>query len=226
LGEKASEAQARQARYDFLHQVREATGARAILTAHHADDVLETAVHNILRGTGRRGLSSLQNTVHIVRPLTGRTKAELRNYAVLNQLKWREDPSNQDPRYARNYLRHHVLPRLSKAERERLHRHIQKAHELNLAIDALLANYLHTQPSLQILNRRSFIELPHAVAREVMAAWLRNNHVTFDRKLLEQLVIAAKTMRIGKFMSLDKVHSLSITKDELALVRRDRQDAV
>src|SRR5438132_889977 len=52
----ASEATARRARYDFLHQVREASQARAIITAHHQDDLLETAILNILRGTGRRGL--------------------------------------------------------------------------------------------------------------------------------------------------------------------------
>src|SRR5882724_1815869 len=61
LGPGASEATARQARYSFLHQVLGASGARAIMTAHHQDDVLETAIFNLIRGTGRKGLTSLGN---------------------------------------------------------------------------------------------------------------------------------------------------------------------
>src|SRR4051794_16456164 len=59
LGPGASEAEARTARYQFLDNVKTKTGAHAIVTAHHQDDVLETAIINLLRGTGRKGLSSL-----------------------------------------------------------------------------------------------------------------------------------------------------------------------
>src|SRR5690606_4946866 len=59
LGAGASEALAREARYAFLRKVQHSTGARGIMTAHHHDDVVETAVLNMLRGTGRKGLSSL-----------------------------------------------------------------------------------------------------------------------------------------------------------------------
>ena len=55
LGQGASEAKAREARYTFLRGVRQAAGARSIITAHHEDDVLETAILNIMRGTGRKG---------------------------------------------------------------------------------------------------------------------------------------------------------------------------
>src|SRR5437764_343012 len=59
LGSGTSEAVARGARYDFLHRVKKSHGAQAIITAHHQDDVLETAIINLLRGTGRKGLTSL-----------------------------------------------------------------------------------------------------------------------------------------------------------------------
>ena len=61
LGENASEALARERRYAFLEEVRQKYHADAIITAHHADDVLETAGINLLRGTGRKGIASLQN---------------------------------------------------------------------------------------------------------------------------------------------------------------------
>ena len=61
LGADASEATARQARYEFLRTVRLVANAKAIITAHHQDDVLETAILNMLRGTGRRGNRSFKS---------------------------------------------------------------------------------------------------------------------------------------------------------------------
>src|SRR5437870_1107332 len=61
LGPKASEATARTARYKFLEKTKKAEGAKTIITAHHQDDVLETAIINLLRGTGRRGLTALKS---------------------------------------------------------------------------------------------------------------------------------------------------------------------
>ena len=223
LGERASEAAARAARYEFLHKVREATGARAVVTAHHQDDVLETAVHNIFRGTGRKGLSSLGAGEYLIRPLLHASKADLKKYALANGLKWREDSTNTNLAYKRNYIRHKVLPRLSKSQRQELHGYIKKTRQLNYEIDSLLEEYLRRQPAADRLDRKWFIGLPHGMAREMLAAWLRANGVgKFDRKLLERLVTAAKTLRVGKFMSLDSRHSLSITANELALVSRDR----
>jgi tRNA(Ile)-lysidine synthase TilS/MesJ len=69
LGPGTSEAVARKARYAFLRKVQQTTGARAIITAHHEDDLLETALLNLLRGTGRRGVTSLRSRHDIHRPL-------------------------------------------------------------------------------------------------------------------------------------------------------------
>ena len=94
LGTGASEAVARQARYGFLHAVRRASAAQAVITAHHQDDVLETAILNLLRGTGRRGLGSLKSTDVVKRPLMAVSKNELLRYAEREGLRWREDSTN------------------------------------------------------------------------------------------------------------------------------------
>ncbi len=70
LGFEASEAVARKHRYKFLHRACIENNADAIVTAHHQDDVIETAIINTLRGTKRRGLISLKSTELIKRPLT------------------------------------------------------------------------------------------------------------------------------------------------------------
>src|SRR6266542_1461422 len=78
LGPKAGEALAREARYAFLRRVQQEQGAKAIITAHHQDDMLETAIMNLLRGTGRRGLSSLKSREGLLRPLLNWTKKDIR----------------------------------------------------------------------------------------------------------------------------------------------------
>jgi len=103
LGVKASEDQARKARYDFLFQ--EARRLQAtIATAHHLDDVVETIAINTIRGTGWRGLAVLDRA-GVVRPLLKYSKAEIRSYALEHRLEWVEDSTNASSNYLRNRVR-------------------------------------------------------------------------------------------------------------------------
>ena len=216
-----SEAAARKARYEFLHQIRQASQARAIVTAHHQDDLLETAVLNLLRGTGRRGLTSLKSSDVIKRPLIDIPKQELINYAQQNGLIWREDPSNQDLKYIRNYIRHKILPRFSAHQKQMLLGIIKSLHETNEEIDRHLTTHLHIQPATDKLDRHYFIMLPHKVAREVMYTWLRRHHVKeVTSKTLERLVTAAKTYKLGQEADIDVTYKLKVDKKYLQLARR------
>jgi tRNA(Ile)-lysidine synthase len=223
LGPGASEEVARKARYEFLHKVRVASGATAIVTAHHHNDALETAVINLLRGTGRKGLSSLQSHPTIHRPLLHVEKLALRDYARDQGLTWREDATNEDTRYLRNYVRHRILSQFSSEDREKLRDIINRAAQINHELDTQLMNYLHVQSAVDRLDRQTFLRLPHAVAREVLAAWLRKHGIrNFDQKTLERLVIAAKTLTPGKTSDILRGYRLLIQKDALALQPSDR----
>ena len=218
-----NEAVARKARYDFLHNVRHLTGAQAIITAHHQDDLLETALINIVRGTGRRGLSSLKSTDVVKRPILHVPKAEIYDYARDNQLVWNEDSTNRDQAHLRNYLRHQVIPRLTPEQRHELLDLIQKVHQLNDEIDTHLATHLHVQPALDRLDRHHFVMLPHVVGMELLAAWLRRHDIQdFDRKTLQRLSLAAKTYRPGRLADINAAWQLQVNKTDLALTRRDR----
>lgn len=223
LGANASEATARSARYAFLHSVKQAHNARAIITAHHQDDVIETALLNMVRGTGRKGISSLQSTDDIVRPLLTVPKAEIVRYAKANSLAWREDSTNSEDIYLRNYLRHNILKKISETERKELLTHITKMRDINHEIDALLLAQINTQDSPQVINRYYFTQLPHAIAKELLAAWLRQNDIReFDRKGLERMVVAAKTYAVGRTIDVDSTHIIIVEKHGLALRLRDR----
>ena len=113
----ASEEEARHARYAFFERERQAVGARWVVTAHHADDQAETILFRILRGTGLRGLEGIPETRSpgILRPLLPFTRDRLSEYAGVAGIRPCVDPSNQDPRFARNVLRNEILPRIESA---------------------------------------------------------------------------------------------------------------
>jgi tRNA(Ile)-lysidine synthase len=220
LGKGASEADARKARYEFLQSVREKHQAQAIIMAHHQDDVLETAIINLLRGTGRKGLTALGNRTGIIRPLLHVPKTEIKKYADEHHIVWREDSTNTSDRYTRNYIRHNIMPRFSAEHKAQLLDIILKSHDTNEALDGAI-NELLQQP--ETLDRHMFIMLPHAASREVMAAWLRAHNVReFDRAAIERLVTAGKTGRPGSSQNVYGPHMLVIDKHKLALRVRDR----
>ncbi|MGZ7456266.1 tRNA lysidine(34) synthetase TilS [Pseudomonas sp. Ma2-10] len=108
---------ARDARYAAFIEATQAN--EVLMTAQHRDDQAETVLFRLLRGAGVRGLSGMprQRTLgkgQLLRPLLDVTRAELEAYAAEHRLSWIEDPSNQDRQFSRNYLRHQVVPVLTK----------------------------------------------------------------------------------------------------------------
>lgn len=114
--EHSSEESLRRLRYDFFHRTAAREGCRCVLTAHTADDRIETVLHHLLRGTGPEGLCGIPARrdlgldFQLVRPLLAFRAGELRQ--ALNEISqpWREDITNADDRYRRNWIRTQLLP--------------------------------------------------------------------------------------------------------------------
>jgi len=111
------EARARRLRYDFLEDVARSRGARQVVVGHTADDQAETVLHRLLRGTGLHGLAGMRAArelapgVSLLRPLLGMRRSVIRDFLSRAGQTWREDESNLDRDYARNFLRHEILAR-------------------------------------------------------------------------------------------------------------------
>ena len=104
---------ARDLRYSWFDEIADQLKFDYILTAHHADDDLETFLINLSRGTGLDGLTGIPEiNDKIVRPLLPFSRDEIINYAKINKLKWREDSSNESTKYLRNKLRMEFIPKL------------------------------------------------------------------------------------------------------------------
>ena len=123
---------ARELRYSWFQELADQLQYDYILTAHHADDNLETFLINFSRGTGLDGLTGIPEiNENVVRPLLSFSRDDIDKYAKAEHLKWREDSSNASTKYLRNELRHDVIPKLK---------------EIN---PQLLQNFENTQKYLQ-----------------------------------------------------------------------------
>lgn len=104
---------ARELRYRWFEQIMVEHGYETLVTAHHADDNLETFLINLSRGTGLDGLTGIpEKTACIARPLLAFSRVRILEYAKSEKLQWREDKSNSDTKYLRNQIRHEVVPKL------------------------------------------------------------------------------------------------------------------
>ena len=102
---------ARELRYNWFTELSEQLKFDYVLTAHHADDNLETFLINFTRGTGLEGLTGIPEVNDIfVRPLLPFSNEQIAGYAKSNKIKWRDDSSNRSTKYLRNKLRHDVIP--------------------------------------------------------------------------------------------------------------------
>ena len=127
---------AREIRYDFFKRVMIKYGSRVLMTAHHGDDLIETILMRIVRGStlkGYAGFSCISDMggYKIIRPLIFHTKDEILEYTKLNNLSYVIDSSNNEDDYTRNRYRHTVLPFL-KSEDENVHDKFLKFSELLL----------------------------------------------------------------------------------------------
>jgi len=108
----------RKARHRHLRRIALRHGAQWIATAHHADDVVETMLHRLLRGSGPRGLASipptrkLSSNLTLVHPMLSVSRAQIMQYIEANRLPFRIDRSNASEAYTRNRIRHQLLPYL------------------------------------------------------------------------------------------------------------------
>lgn len=104
---------ARELRYEWFNELMLQNNFKTLVTAHHADDNLETFMINLSRGTGIKGLTGIPTrTRSMARPLLPFTRKQILKFANSSNLAWREDQSNAETKYLRNKIRHGIVPLL------------------------------------------------------------------------------------------------------------------
>jgi tRNA(Ile)-lysidine synthase len=177
------QAAAREARYAALHAYADRLGAPRIAVGHTADDQAETVLLRLLEGTGLRGLAGIPPVRgRIIRPLLEIRRARLRQALREVGLGWVEDPTNTDLRFARNRIRHVVLPALAAGwpGGDLVERLLEVARRARAVVDrveamaqAELARAVLAPDGALLLARRRLRTLPGAVAFEVLRQAMR-----------------------------------------------------
>lgn len=204
-----SEALAREARYDFLEAERQRIGARWLLTAHHADDQAETVLFRIVRGTGTEGLVGIaeQREPGVLRPLLPFTRSRIAEYASSVGIEPRVDPTNADPRFARNVLRNEVLPRLEAAVspgvRAALVRLSGIAREEERAWSSILERVredvvIEAGEGRIVVDRTSLLEYDSAVRARLLRTLVRRFGVRLDQAATRAATAFAATGASGR----------------------------
>lgn len=170
---------ARELRYAWFNQVLDQYRYTGVATAHHQNDVLETILINLVRGTGIAGLQGIPiRQGRVIRPLWFASREQLAAYVQQHNLHWREDSSNPEDKYLRNRLRHHVLPVLQ---------------ELNPAL------LTHTLPETIARLRASGQLLQHELERSWQTvAGRQGRHLSLNIEQLNQL--AEPAFRLSEWL--------------------------
>jgi len=191
------ETAAREARYQFFAKVAKRGRCRTIFLGHHADDLVETFLINLFRGSGTTGLGAIREVskrrvegvdLTIVRPFLGVWRREIDRYVGRHRLKFREDASNKNLAPLRNRIRGRIIPYLEKALGRNIRQSIWRAaviaaeeedwieDQLPNATDAeLRAGASSAEAALSVAELR---DLPIALQRREILKWLRTRKIT------------------------------------------------
>jgi len=210
---------ARQLRYEWFEQLRMENDFNYIVTAHQADDVIETFFINLLRGTGISGLRGIKaKHGNTIRPLLKFYRKEIEEFAITSKLKWRDDSSNDSDKYERNKIRHHVLPLLEEINhgaKESITTTIENLKKtellLNDNLDRIVREFVNVEGERIIISFTFFDEcnLPVIYLYEII------NEMGFNYAQCEQIVESTKG-QAGKIF-LSGTHRLVIDREGLII---------
>ncbi len=232
-----SETDARRARYDFLATTARQVGACHVVTAHHADDQVETLLLNLLRGSGLRGLAGMRHLAELpghpqlslLRPFLDFPRSELRAWGQAQGLKPRQDASNSDRRMRRNRLRHDILPLLRDFD-PRVDQSLLRLSEIaardydyvQQQLGAATGNALRHSDRRIRLSRSTFLALHPALQRHLALNALRDLGSTdAGTEHVAGLVSLAGSGRTGQVYSLPGGTQLRIEYGDLVFECRD-----
>jgi tRNA(Ile)-lysidine synthase len=226
LPPNCSEQVARELRYKELERIRSERELDAIITAHHADDVAETAIINLTRGTGPKGLTSLRHhSGGIWRPflfkLSNRlfiTKADLQKYAEQNNLKWHEDSTNNSNKYLRNRVRQ-SLRSSSEADKQKLLRLIANQQQTNLDINLLttqIIGYLLTDEDTY--SRPLFLGLSEDIQKQVLHSIISDIGYDINRQAVLRALEFIQAAATKKTLQLKGCDITITTKDSFSIL--------
>jgi tRNA(Ile)-lysidine synthase len=183
------EAAGRDARKQFFKSICERFGFTKIAIAHTCDDRVETCLLHFLRGTGMEGMVSMAPVSgNTVRPLIETSHDEVQHFLIASKQSWRTDASNFDTSFARNRVRHELLPMLEKTYNPRLRNTLSRTVDLLQHEDAWMQQLTLNWVAEHVVPGAGLVSVNAEVMREIPVALIRRTIRTMLRQLGSNLV--------------------------------------
>jgi tRNA(Ile)-lysidine synthase len=181
--ELVSEAELRKARLMLLSKQQENSSLDRVVFAHHADDLLETRLIRLIRGTSAHGLRSMREwDAKTTRPFLAVSAGEIVDYVSRNKIAFLEDPSNSDQKILRNWIRRKWLPDLEKMRSG-------SSAAIARSLESIAESLSQTETGLHEFDRKEFESLSPAIRRNKVAAAMRSaGQNEFSAKQIEEVV--------------------------------------
>lgn len=211
----------RKVRYEFFNELAQEYKAKYILTAHHADDNLETILLNFTRGASLKGLCGMEEVqettekIILYRPLLDLSKTEILAYLKTQKIRYREDKTNKDAAYRRNYIRHKVIPALIEINPslpKTAAKNSKNIREISDFLEEKAVNWLKTHLKKESENevnisRADFMKVHRALQQQIIRAvyrFLTGNNQNIETIHMEEVLkiirenIGNKKKKLGK----------------------------
>ncbi len=205
---------ARKKRYLFFEELRNKYKANYIMTAHHGDDLIETILMRLVRGSSFKGYAGFNketdfNSYQLLRPLIYTTKDEIEKYNKINHINYCIDQSNFDTNYTRNRYRHKILPIL-KEENKTVNKKFLKFNEMIFEIEEFLKketeNALTKVLEFDKVNLHEFNNLDLVLQKRVLKYIIKNeyqeNIPSINEKHLQQIMNICKSNKANLTLNL------------------------
>jgi len=222
----------RKMRYQKLEEIRKEIKADFILTAHHADDQVETILMKILNSSGLDGLQGLRKlNQNIIRPMHNIAKSEISDYASSNNIKYIDDPTNSDDMFTRNFLRMSVIPELKKIKND-IHipfnnftNRIDEVHDLiafNVQKFCNSDSYIVNNNAIEI-NKSDFYSLPFLVQLRIISNLCIDDKNSFSKTDVRELKDLFRKNLTGSSKKVNK-KTILIDRNSLFIFKNINND--
>src|SRR5690625_2612970 len=183
--------EARIFRHDKLKELANIHKTPYILTAHHLDDLAETVLMKITRGSNLYGYAGIHDVLikdnyTFLKPLLFYSKDEIVKYATLNNLKYLTDESNLDTKYLRNRYRHTILP-IMKQENPNLLNQFKDFNTILTNTFSFIRSYSKKFIKDNVINVKKLIKQEIIVVNETIIILLENYNIEFNNNLINDL---------------------------------------
>jgi tRNA(Ile)-lysidine synthase len=225
---------ARKKRYQFYEETIKKYQANYLMTAHHGDDLIETILMRLTRGSILKGYAGFNKETkyenyELIRPLIYTTKSEIEKYNKDNNIEYRLDKTNELDDYTRNRYRHHLLPFLKKENKNVHLKFLKFSEELNLieeflekqTLIALTSVYHSDKVNLQEFNKLDFL-LKKRVIEYILKKEYQDNISCINEKHIKSILKLCTSTKANQKISLPKKRTLIKSYNELYFFKEDK----